>query len=230
MDVGNSVRKAIDDFGDGEIDAAMLHACNAVDGTAARVYPAITGSNERFTTLLRENYDILGPMGAPGINLVETRFPVQVDKPKAPGGQPDIADIIYGIHRCHHGHGEALPGGFELMPDAAGTPGYTRMSLAKVGEGWRVRLSDRIIFGLLAVAVLSPANTGQQVPDGYHFTFGRKPVRLEIKGWWGRAADFPSVAALEPMPLVTFDFTEQLKELSPARSPTRQTRSRSRRR
>ncbi len=53
----------------------------------------------------------------------------------------------------------------------------------------------------------------RKVPDGYHFTFGRKPVRLEIKDWWGRAADFPAIAALEAVPLVTLDFTEQLKEL-----------------
>ena len=52
----------------------------------------------------------------------------------------------------------------------------------------------------------------RKVPDGYHFTFGRKPVRLEIKDWWGRAADFPAIAALEAVPLVTLDFTEQLKE------------------
>lgn len=37
MNVGNSVRKAIDDWGSGEQDAAMLHVCNAVDGTAKMV-------------------------------------------------------------------------------------------------------------------------------------------------------------------------------------------------
>ena len=37
VDVGNSVRKSIDDFEHGETDAAMLHACNAVDGTAAKL-------------------------------------------------------------------------------------------------------------------------------------------------------------------------------------------------
>jgi len=51
MNVGNSVRKAIDDYENGETDAAMLHACNAVDGTAAKAHPEIKGSNERFTTL-----------------------------------------------------------------------------------------------------------------------------------------------------------------------------------
>src|ERR1022692_3938964 len=110
MDVGNSVRKAIEDWRDGELDAAMLHACMAIDGTAKKVYPSATGSAARFTRLLRDNYvAILEPTAVPGVNLEETRFPVKVEKIRAPGGGlPDFADVIYGIHRCHHGHGQAL--------------------------------------------------------------------------------------------------------------------------
>jgi hypothetical protein len=214
VDVGNSVRKSIDDFEHGETDAAMLHACNAVDGTAAKLYPTL-GSNARFTTLLRDSYFILEPMAAPGINLTNTRFPVKVKYPKAPGGQPDFADIVYGIHRCTHGHGEALPDGFKLLCHAAGQPGYTAIQIEKESPGQgRVRLSDRTIFGLLAVAVLSPVNIDQRVPDGYHFTFGRNPVkRLEINAWWGCAADFPAVAALEPMPRVKLDFAHMMNDL-----------------
>jgi len=200
MDVGNSVRKAIDDWEHGELESAMLHACNAVDGTAKKLYPT-DGSNKRFTRLLRENYAILGPMGAPGIDLPETRFPVTVQRPKAPGGQPDIADVIYGIHRCTHGHGDELPDGFALIQDAAGQNRITRM---KVEKG-KVRLSDRIIFGLLAVAILSPANKDQSVPDSYYLTFGES-TKLIINDWWGRESDFPSIAAQDPTPLVKFDF------------------------
>jgi hypothetical protein len=207
MNIGNSVRKSIEDWEDGELDAAMLHACNAVDGTAAKVHPTENGSNMRFTRLLRENYSILGPMGAPGVDLEVTRFPVRVKKPKAPGGQPDIADVIYGIHRCSHGHGIALPDGFELFLDAAGTPRYTRM---EVNEG-RVHLSDRIIFGLLAVAVLSPANVDQVVPDGYHLTFSGD-ILLPINEWWGRTADFAGIVAQNPMPLVKLDFTDWMDD------------------
>jgi hypothetical protein len=198
MDIGNSVRKAIDDYEDGEIDAAMLHACNAIDGTAAKTHPEIKSNNERFTTLIRDNYFVLEPMAAPGVNIDDTRFPVKVEHPKAPGGVPDFADIIYGVHRCSHGHGEALPGGFELLHDAAGQPGYTRMQIKKEAPGMgRVRFSDRVIFGLLAVAILSPANADQQVPDGYHLTFGRQPVRLEINDWWCCASlKMPMKAAL----------------------------------
>ena len=141
MNVGQSIRKSINDWQLGEFDSAMLHACNAVDGTAKKVYPNM-GSNARFTKLLRDNYFILGPMGAPGINLEMTRWPVTVQRPKAAGGKPDIADVIYGIHRCSHGHGDDLPDGFELLPDASGPPRQTRMQIAK----GKVRLSDRVIF------------------------------------------------------------------------------------
>jgi hypothetical protein len=207
VNVGNSIRKAIDDWKSGEADAAMLHACNSVDGTAKKIHPKL-GSNARFTQLLRDNYGILGPMGMPGINVMETRFPVKVDRPKAPGGKPDLADVIYAIHRCSHGHGEELPGGFELMPDARGP---VQKTTVKVVRG-AIQLSDRIIFGLIAVAVLSPANKDQHVPDGYYLTFGATE-KLVINEWWGRAADFPAVAALEPMPNITIDFSEWMKDI-----------------
>lgn len=206
MKIGDSIRKSIDDWELGEVEASMLHACNAVDGTAKRIYSA-EGSNARFTRLLRENYDILGPMGLPGVDLNHTRFPVRVERPKAFGGQPDLADVIYGIHRCHHGHGEALPDGFQLLPDAAGRPRVTRVN-ASPGV---VALSDRIVFGLLAVAVMSPVNIDQQVPAGYYLSFGH--VILPISEWWGRAADFPGVVAQEPMPQVTLNFGDWMTEL-----------------
>ncbi|GAB3253750.1 hypothetical protein [Chitinimonas naiadis] len=202
MNVGNSVRKSIEDWGGGDLDSAMLHACNAIDGTAKKLYPK-EGSNARFTRLLREHYPILGPMGAPGLNLIETRFPVNVERPKAPGGKPDIADIIYGIHRCSHGHGQALPEGFELFRDANGPPRLTRIEITK----GTVRLSDRIIFGLLAVAVMSPANQDQHVPVGYYLTFGTTE-KLYINEWWGRYADFDAIAATDPTPQVTLDASQ----------------------
>jgi hypothetical protein len=209
MNVGKSVRKAIADWEQGDLESAMLHACNAVDGTAMKLYPLL-GSNARFTRLLRENYHILGPMGAPGINLIETRFPVKVERPKADGGRPDIADVIYAVHRCAHGHGNELPDGFELLPDAAGPPRRTRMLVEK----GKLRLSDRVIFGLIAVAVLSPVNVDQTVPDGYHLTFGGK-AKLPINEWWGRASDFSSISDQDPVPSVKLDFGDWLNQQDP---------------
>jgi hypothetical protein len=65
MKISDSVRKATVDWEQGEPEASMLHACNAIDGTARKLYPKL-GNKERFTRVLRENYGILGPMGAPG--------------------------------------------------------------------------------------------------------------------------------------------------------------------
>jgi hypothetical protein len=108
-----------------------------------------------------------------------------------------------------------LPGGFELLTDASCQPDHTRMEIEKKAPGMgRVRLSDRVIFGLLTVAVLSPANADQRVPDGYHFTFGHRPVKtLKINAWWGHGADFPAVAALHPMPRVKLDFAHMMNDL-----------------
>lgn len=199
VNVGNSIRKAIDDWEAREYEASMLHACNAVDGTAAKEYPSL-GSNARFTRLLRLNYAVLGPMGMPGINLEETRFPVPRLRPKAPGGQPDLADVIYGVHRCCHGHGDELPDGFEVLPDAVGPSRLTRVT----ATSGAVRLSDRIIFGLLAVAVTSLTNIDQRVPEGYHLSYSG--TVLPINDWWGRAGDLTAILSRDPMPSVTLDF------------------------
>jgi hypothetical protein len=198
--VGDSVRKSIDDWTLGQLDFAMLHACNAVDGTAKKAYPAISGNAQRFTRLLRDNYAVLGPMSMPGINIMSTRWPVKIKRPSAPGGGADLADVVYGIHRCTHGHGDELPDGFELIPNAAGPSNYTRLE----AQRGKVRLSDRIIFGLLAVAVMSPANVGQSVPAGYHLSFGAHV--MPINEWWGRAKDFPALASNKAMPNVTLNF------------------------
>jgi hypothetical protein len=124
MIIARSVRKAIDEWEQRDLESAMLHACNAVDGTAGKLYPRL-GNQARFTRILRENYAILGPMGAPGIDLIGTRFPVTVRKVTAQGGKPDLADVLYGIHRCCHAHGDELPEGFDLLLNAAGPKRYT---------------------------------------------------------------------------------------------------------
>ena len=203
MEVGKSVSKAIDEACSGDLESAMLHACNAVDGTAAKALPAIQYSNSRFTTFLRDNYLTLGVMGMPGINLVATRFPVTVGRPKAPGGGVDLADIIYGIHRCTHGHGSALPDGFELHPDSKGPAERTITSL----QPGRVQLSDRMIFALLATAVFAPENVGQVATTGYNLTLGSEHAFI-INEWWGRRTEFELIASAVKLPFVKMDFGE----------------------
>ena len=74
-------------------------------------------------------------------------------------------------------------------------------------------ISDRIIFGLLGVAVFSKKNIGEVVPAGYHLTYGATH-RLEINDWWGRARDFSRIVASDPPGSVTLDFSAWLADMS----------------
>jgi hypothetical protein len=191
LKVSDSVRRAIDEWEEDEFESAMLHTCNAVDGTAKKAYPTLS-PNARFVKLLRDGYPILGPMGFLNLNIYDTRFPVRTRVTATPGSDgrrlPDAADLIYGVHRTTHGHGDELPDGFDLLRDAhvVGPVTSTRMKIEK----GKVRLSDRVIFGMLGVAVLEPVNVGQtiQQPVDYKLYFGG--FELVINDWWGRREDF----------------------------------------
>ena len=194
----------------GDMESAMLHACNAVDGTAKKMYPNL-GVGDRFRKLLRDNYTgILEPM-APGVNLEKTVFPISISGASGPGGHPDVADILYKIHRCSHGHGDAIPAGYELIPDTTTEPPRTTMEpgLGANGEGM-LRLSDRIMYGMAAVALLTPVNVGQVLQGSVHLTWTSIASDIHVRldnGWWGRAADFAAIAAMDRNRIsVTLDF------------------------
>ena len=191
---------AITDWERFETESAMLHACNAIDGTAKKLFPK-EGNRYRFTQILRQNYSILGPMGAPGINLWETKFPASMLRRKNSDREFDLADVIDEIHRCSGSHGDELPSGFELTQDARGIARRTTIEFTNAS----IRLSDRIIFGLIAVCVLSPVNIDQKVPDNFYLTYGSS-MKLPINEWWGRGFDFTAVVQTDPVPLVTLNF------------------------
>lgn len=199
MNVGNSVRLAVRDFAD-EIDSSMLHACNAVDGTAAKMYPPTLGSQKCLTRLLRDNYAVIEAMSLGGVNLDETRFPVPVRRVTTGDGHPDMADVIYSIHRCSHGRGDELPDGFDLVP-SENAPGHVSVLIEK----GKLRLTDKLIWGLLAVAVLEPVNVGQAAPG---YSLALLDHEIVIDEWWGRGDDFRMLAAQHPMPRVKLDFTD----------------------
>jgi len=206
--IGYSVRKSIDDFGLDDLDGAMMHACNAFDGTSRKLHPEMQKHHRRFTQTLRDHYHIFGPMALPNINLEETFWPAKVSVRQKTTDRLDIADLVYGIHRCTHGHGDELPEGFELIPDASNQVNTTSI----IASAGKIRLSDRTIFGLLAIAVLCPLNSGLRVPDGYHLTFAGEV--LMINDWWGRATDFKKLAEKQNLISVKLDLETWFKELN----------------
>lgn len=203
MKVGDSVRLAINSYEDGELDAAMIHACHAIDGTSKKAYPTLSSGRPRFTAMIRKYIDIFGAWAAPGINLADTRLPVRMKgTPTTPDGLPDVADVIYSI-RCAHDHGDELPDGFAFVPYQTRPDGRSSLVTITIVNG-SVRLSDLTIMGLCMVAVAAPDNTTQQIPPDYYTEFGGR--RLPIRDLWGKEQELRSLIATFPVPPVKLDF------------------------
>lgn len=188
--IGYSVGKSIDDFLLGDLNGAMLHACMAVDGTSKKSHPEMYKHRTRFITTLRENYSILRPMSFPGLDIEQIRWPVKISAEQKPEEWPDTAEVIYGVHRCAHGHGDELPAGFELIPDVLHGDMKSTSLIATPG---RVQISDRVIFGLLAIAVLASVNHNLNTKDGYWLSLNHQ--QFIINEWWGKRDEFLVIAA-----------------------------------
>ncbi|MBY4210780.1 hypothetical protein HQO42_05275 [Rhodococcus fascians] len=201
MKVGDSVRLAIDAFDRRETESAMLHACNAVDGTARKKFPKL-GVAARFTKLLRDDYPIFGLMAVPGVNIAETRWPVEIQSYLGKDEWPDIAALIYVVHRCSHGHGDELPFEFRLVDEEISAISHI------IVERGVVRLPWNTIFGLLAVAVVQEENGDQRVRDDQWLSWGVPTMRFEINDWWGRKDDFLAKLETQPRPSLTLNWAE----------------------
>jgi hypothetical protein len=205
VDVGDSVRRSLDLWERREWDAAMVHACNAVEGTARKRYPQL-GVATRFKRTIRESLDIFRVMAAPGIDFEQSRFPVAV-KSDSPDGRPDVADVLYGVHRWSHGHDSELPEGFEL------TPHSDRPAGVHVWRSGKIQLPASTVIGLLAVAVFSPENKGEVIPDGYQLSWYQHVFHVCM--WWGWQDHFREIIGSAQIPQVTLDFAESWDHWTP---------------
>jgi hypothetical protein len=181
MKLSQHVTCAIDDATNGKPDAALLHACIAIDATAKRLYPT-QGVRRRFVECVRDYYWIVEPMLGAGVNLVETRFKnVSLTKNQ----NPDLAEIIYEIFRCPRAHGEEIPTEFHVVPSSENR---ARWIIAK-GE---VHPPDTLIWALLAIAVFSKVNRAERTTGTYFICLEGRDY--PIKDWWGREDDFREFA------------------------------------
>jgi len=161
----------------------------------------------RFTHFLRENFDVLCPMSFNGINLYESRFPL-FDESSGTFRSVDAAELIYLVHRNTHAHGDELLPGYGLLSDASQNAGTTNL----VFDGDAIALSDRVIFGLLACAVLAPVNHDKAIADeSFEPYITWSNFRFPIDEWWGRKSDFLQIVKPAMVPGVTMDFSEWVR-------------------
>ncbi|MBW0015614.1 hypothetical protein [Mycobacterium sp.] len=205
MEVGDSVRRSLDHWERREWDQAMLHACNAVDGTAKKRYLQ-DGVATRFKRTIRESLDIFGLMAAPSVDFDRSRFPIAV-KSDLPDGRPDIADVLYGIHRWSHGHDEDLPHGFELTPHGPRPLGV------QIWRNGKIQLPAASVIGLLAIAVFAPENKGERIPDGYQLSWFQYEFNICL--WWGWQDHFREIISTAGIAREALDFSESWDEWTP---------------
>lgn len=200
MRIQKSLKKAVDEIVANDYESAMLHVCNAIDGTAQKKYGG-KSSRTIYTKFLRDHYDLICALtGLPQLNLKDTIWPVTVERTE----KPDFAEMIYGVHRCGHNHGAEVPEGFAFYPDTNDPLNKTTLKI----QNGSVGLSDRFIWALITIVVLDPVNNDLRLLspelDGYYLTIGKK--RYLINEWWGKLDDFPKLPLITSK--YTFDFTE----------------------
>jgi hypothetical protein len=205
MKLSQQVLYAIDDAEMRKFDAALLHACIAIDTTSKRLYPSETKVGRRFVTCLRDYYWIVEPMIGAGLNLVETRF---TNVHLRNNHSPDLADIIYEIFRCGHAHGDEVPAQFSVRPT---TGGFNSDWLLGPGE---IHMPDRVVWALLSVAVFSKVNRSEKSSGAYYLSLGDD--RFPVCDWWGREDDFRPVANRYNQTRVKLDKLDRLGKPDPS--------------
>lgn len=174
---------------------AMWHATAALAETAAKRNPTLDPA-ARFKKTVRDDVDVFGAMAGAEIDFVSSRLPVPVESDQY-DRRPDIADVLYAVHRYLHDDEAAMPAGCEIVPHAEGVP------LFDIHSG-RLWMRASAALGLLAIAVFSPENKGEVIPGNYHL--GWKQQIFHVVGWWGWRDHFREIVRNEAVPRYELDF------------------------
>jgi hypothetical protein len=125
-----------------------------------------------------------------------------------PDTRPDIADVLFGVHRWSHGHAGELPAGFQLTP-----PG-PRPAAVHIWKTGKIQLPASAVIGMLAVAVFAPEGKGEAIPDGYQLSWYQYVFHICL--WWGWQDHFREIIGTASIPKAILDFSECWDEWTPA--------------
>lgn len=203
--VGEEVRSSLDHWSAGEWRQSLWHATAAVQETADKRYPALPRAAQ-FKRTVRDDVDIFGALAAPDIDFDTSRFPLPVASDST-DGRPDIADVLFAVHRYLHGHTDEMPAGCEVTPPAEG------VSMFEISRG-RLWLRASATLGLLGIAVFAAENSGETIPGNYHL--GWQQHIFHVSGWWGWQAHFREIVAKAAITRYALDFGAEWDAWSPA--------------
>jgi len=185
LKIADNVKSCFEDALSGKFDAAMLHACIAIDATSKLLYPKQGKVGKRFTQTIRDYYWLVEPTLGAGINFAETIFS-NVKLPK--NDAPDFADIVYEVFRCGHVHGDEVPENFRVVPTE-----IDRTSMYIFGKD-TVRFPDLIVWSLISIAVFSRVNARQKVQPVGPYGLRIGDSEFHVEEWWGREDEVRPIA------------------------------------
>ena len=203
ISISKHVLRSINDVNIGEIDAAILSACIAIDATARKLFPNEKYNGLRFKNCLRKYYWIIEPMIGAGINLEETRFTNLTIKGNR---DPDFADVIYHIFRCAHIHGDEISENYSLTSTT-----FRNLSHWQLLRG-ELHMPDRLLWALLGVSVFASVNRRETSAGTYYLSLGDD--HFAISKWWGRENDFRKFTSKYNVTRVKLDRLDKLEALS----------------
>jgi hypothetical protein len=155
MAIGDRIKECIDKFNGSDFENALVQLSIAFDGTAKKEYPSMK-SGERFTTILRDNQDIITYFTFAGNKFIDCVF----DGYK-------LEDIIYRVLRCGLIHEGSVPEEIEFVDEIV---------LGRQGGRWRFP-KTYVLGGLLAV-IGAKGNANEKVPAQYRVVIKGKPYRV----------------------------------------------------
>ncbi|MHB1949481.1 MAG: hypothetical protein ACYCQI_15390 [Gammaproteobacteria bacterium] len=185
MKLEDHVLKAIEAFDRNEKDHALMHATFAIEGTAKNLFSKKI-LREDYKNCIRQYWWVIERFIGEGLNLEETKFTHLnlIDEKQRAISNPDLADVIYHIFRCHHAHAEEIPINYKLLPTK---DGHHSWEINILNNG--LLMPETIIWSLLAVAVFSKANVGIKTTGEHYLTWGSEEVGITtfiIKDCWGK--------------------------------------------
>jgi hypothetical protein len=207
MNMAQRVAYAIDDAANGKLGSALMHACAALDGTGARLFPD-KRVRDRFVETFHRYLWVIEPMLAIGINLEETTF-----KWIALKNRPSLfSEVVYEIFRCNLVHGTDIPKGFGVALRHS-----KEHRSVTIGQQ-EMTIPDTIIFALLGAVVFSSANANERINNGnYWLSCGT--MQFTIDQWWGREADAQICFSTVKLPRITVNFDAQQAVAAGAAAP-----------
>jgi hypothetical protein len=217
MDIGDHVRLAVSLAEDGEHEAALLHALQAIDGTGKKLRPG-PDTRDRIVGTIDDYLWVIEPMTGMGANLETSIFPF-VELRNRPSR---FAEILYEVFRTRLAHGDPFPEGTGI--DVSIDP--LRRSW-RAGPGNNITLPDTVIWALVAAAVFARVNAGQRVGTGgwfdYHTLDGSNDMKFPIDEWWGREDEvhgfFDSVLARSVRVTMLDSEPEATEQTEPGNTP-----------